>query len=78
MFPKAPYPATDLYRMQVRDLRGYAMFIINPHGDITSWNAGGKQSFEPVPSVPRLFHAGDTLKLCRFNPAPIVPNVPCS
>src|SRR5438309_6697884 len=30
----------DLYRMQVRELRGYAMFMIDPAGIITSWNAG--------------------------------------
>ena len=44
---KAPGPATpdvaDLYRMQVRELRGYAMFMIDPHGIITSWNAGVEQ-----------------------------------
>ena len=30
----------DLYRMQVRELRTYAMFTLDPHGMITSWNAG--------------------------------------
>ena len=33
----------DLYRMQVRELRGYAMFMIDPEGIITSWNAGVEQ-----------------------------------
>jgi PAS domain S-box-containing protein len=32
--------AADLYRMQVRELRGYAMFVIDPQGILTSWNAG--------------------------------------
>ncbi len=32
--------AADLYRMQVRELRGYAMFMLNPRGILTSWNAG--------------------------------------
>jgi PAS domain S-box-containing protein len=32
--------AADLYRMQVRDLRNYAMFMLDPRGVITSWNAG--------------------------------------
>lgn len=32
--------AADLYRMQVRELRNYAMFMIDPQGIITSWNAG--------------------------------------
>ena len=32
--------AADLYRMQVRELRGYAMFMLDPQGIITSWNAG--------------------------------------
>jgi len=30
----------DLYRLQVRELRGYAMFTIDPQGIVTSWNAG--------------------------------------
>ena len=30
----------DLYRMQVRELRGYAMFMLDPQGIIMSWNAG--------------------------------------
>ena len=33
----------DLYRMQVRELRGYAMFMIDPQGIITTWNAGVEQ-----------------------------------
>lgn len=33
----------DLYRMQVREMRGYAMFMIDPGGIITSWNAGVEQ-----------------------------------
>lgn len=32
--------AADLYRMQVRELRNYAMFMLDPQGIITSWNAG--------------------------------------
>src|SRR6185312_6240029 len=32
--------AADLYRMQVRELRNYAMFMLDSHGIITSWNAG--------------------------------------
>ncbi|MCU1328228.1 MAG: sensor signal transduction histidine kinase [Bryobacterales bacterium] len=32
--------AADLYRMQVREMRNYAMFMIDPEGIITSWNAG--------------------------------------
>lgn len=51
MIPKVPSkvlgPSTpdvaDLYRMQVRELRGYAMFMIDPDGMITSWNAGVEQ-----------------------------------
>jgi PAS domain S-box-containing protein len=35
--------AADLYRMQVRELRNYAMFILDPQGVITSWNAGVEQ-----------------------------------
>lgn len=30
----------DLYRMQVRELPGYAMFMIDPQGILTSWNTG--------------------------------------
>jgi PAS domain S-box-containing protein len=32
--------AADLYRMQVRELRDYAMFMFDPKGILTSWNAG--------------------------------------
>jgi PAS domain S-box-containing protein len=32
--------AANLYRMQVRELRNYAMFTFDPAGIITSWNAG--------------------------------------
>ncbi len=32
--------AADLYRMQVREMRNYAMFTINGQGFLTSWNAG--------------------------------------
>src|ERR1700722_18813621 len=38
----APHVA-DLYRMQVRELRDYAMFMIDPHGFLTSWNVGVEQ-----------------------------------
>lgn len=30
----------DLYRMQVREMRNYAMFMLDPQGFIRSWNAG--------------------------------------
>jgi len=30
----------SFYRIQVRDLRTYAMFILDPKGNILSWNAG--------------------------------------
>ena len=45
---KTPVPggalqAADLYRMQVRELRGYAMFIIDTQGVLISWNAGVEQ-----------------------------------
>jgi PAS domain S-box-containing protein len=32
--------AADLYRMQVREMRDYAMFMLDPQGILTSWNAG--------------------------------------
>jgi PAS domain S-box-containing protein len=32
--------AADFYRMQVRELRDYAMFMLDPLGFLTSWNAG--------------------------------------
>ena len=35
--------AADLYRMQVREMRNYAMFMLDPDGIITSWNAGVEQ-----------------------------------
>ncbi|MEO8369397.1 MAG: ATP-binding protein [Candidatus Solibacter sp.] len=35
----------ELYRIQVRELRGYAMFTINPQGILTTWNAGVEQLF---------------------------------
>ena len=41
--PLTLLPAADLYRMQVRDLPGYAMFLIDAHGIIASWNAGVQQ-----------------------------------
>lgn len=41
--PGGALQAADLYRMQVRELRGYAMFIINPQGILISWNAGVEQ-----------------------------------
>jgi PAS domain S-box-containing protein len=41
--PLATLQAADLYRMQVRELRGYAMFMIDPDGILTSWNAGVEQ-----------------------------------
>jgi PAS domain S-box-containing protein len=33
-------PASALYRMQVREMREYAMFMIDPQGNLISWNAG--------------------------------------
>jgi PAS domain S-box-containing protein len=30
----------DLYRLQVTELRGYAMFMIDPEGVLTTWNSG--------------------------------------
>ncbi len=41
--PLTTLQAADLYRMQVRELRGYAMFMIDPQGILTSWNAGVEQ-----------------------------------
>jgi PAS domain S-box-containing protein len=35
----------DLYRIQVRELPGYAMFTMNPQGVLTTWNAGVEQLF---------------------------------
>jgi PAS domain S-box-containing protein len=32
--------AADLYRLQVREMRNYAMFTLDPRGIVTSWNAG--------------------------------------
>jgi PAS domain S-box-containing protein len=33
-------PETDLYRIQVRELRNYAMFTLDTDGNIITWNAG--------------------------------------
>src|ERR1700687_4362674 len=46
--PDKPLPLTelqdaDLYRIQVREMRGYAMFMIDPEGILISWNAGVEQ-----------------------------------
>jgi PAS domain S-box-containing protein len=41
--PVGALQAADLYRMQVRELRGYAMFIIDTQGILISWNAGVEQ-----------------------------------
>jgi PAS domain S-box-containing protein len=38
--PAGPIPDQDLYRIQVRELRDYAMFMIDPQATIISWNAG--------------------------------------
>jgi PAS domain S-box-containing protein len=35
--------SADLYRMQVRELRSYAMFTLDPRGIVTSWNSGVEQ-----------------------------------
>jgi PAS domain S-box-containing protein len=37
---QAPSDTADLYRMQVREMRRYAMFTIDAGGILTSWNAG--------------------------------------
>ena len=36
----ASLAAADLYRIQVREMRNYAMFMIDPQGKLISWNAG--------------------------------------
>jgi len=36
----APLDPADLYRMQVKEQSDYAMFMIDPEGILTSWNAG--------------------------------------
>ena len=41
--PLTAQQSADLYRMQVRELRGYAMFTMDPEGILTSWNAGVEQ-----------------------------------
>jgi|SRR5579872_258401 len=38
-------PVVDLYRMQVRELRDYAMFVLDPDGILRSWNAGVEHLF---------------------------------
>ena len=38
--PLTTMQVADLYRMQVRELRDYAMFMLDPQGILTSWNAG--------------------------------------
>jgi PAS domain S-box-containing protein len=38
--PLTTLQAADLYRMQVRELHDYAMFMLDPQGIVTSWNAG--------------------------------------
>ncbi len=43
--PLTDLQAADLYRMQVRELPGYAMFMIDPQGVLTSWNAGVEKLF---------------------------------
>lgn len=45
-----PRPTTEpdvaeLYRLQVRELRDYAMFMIDPAGILTNWNKGVEQLF---------------------------------
>lgn len=34
------FDSLDLYRIQVRELRSYAMFTLDPQGNILTWNAG--------------------------------------
>ena len=38
--PLSTLQAADLYRIQVREMRSYAMFVLDPKGIILSWNAG--------------------------------------
>lgn len=38
--PLSSLQAAELYEMQVTQLRGYAMFMIDPQGLLASWNAG--------------------------------------
>jgi len=41
----AALSAADLYRLQVRELRDYAMFTLDPQGILRSWNAGVEHLF---------------------------------
>lgn len=41
--PLTSLETAELYRIQVRELRGYAMFMIDPQGILISWNAGVEQ-----------------------------------
>jgi PAS domain S-box-containing protein len=41
----AVFSVSDLYRLQVRELRNYAMFLIDANGVLTSWNAGVENLF---------------------------------
>jgi PAS domain S-box-containing protein len=44
--PETAVPlAAELYRMQVRELREYAMFTLDQGGTLTSWNAGVEAIF---------------------------------
>jgi PAS domain S-box-containing protein len=42
---KNPEIAAELYRVQVRELREYAMFTLDQRGTLTSWNAGVQALF---------------------------------
>src|SRR3954468_10230466 len=37
---RLPLTPDDLYRMQVREMRNYAMFMMDTTGHIMSWNSG--------------------------------------
>src|SRR4051794_3210165 len=43
--PPQRMQVAELYRLQVRDMRNYAMFTLDPKGLINSWNAGVEQLF---------------------------------
>ncbi len=38
--PLAGMEIADLYRMQVRNMRDYAMFVVDPEGRLATWNMG--------------------------------------
>ena len=38
--PRTEFPGPMQYARLVQDLREFAVFMLDPHGRITSWNAG--------------------------------------